>query len=102
MGVALSLLSECISERNKGETATATRLIVSEENRRMDFGRRMSFLCRTYLCTFMVFYLLVCTEGSYSKTCEKNCVFGRCINGTCICEKGWAGDLCQHCQGRFK
>ncbi|XP_016150491.1 attractin-like protein 1 isoform X1 [Sinocyclocheilus grahami] len=90
-------------------------MLRSEENRRMDFGRRRMtprfstrcFLCRsqglrTYLFMFMVFYLLVCTEGSYSKTCEKNCVFGRCINGTCVCERGWAGDQCQHCQGRVK
>uniref|UniRef100_A0A8C2PWT1 Attractin-like 1a n=1 Tax=Cyprinus carpio TaxID=7962 RepID=A0A8C2PWT1_CYPCA len=56
---------------------------------------------RTYLFVFMVFYLLVCTEGSYSKTCDKNCIFGRCINGTCVCERGWAGDQCQYCQGRF-
>ncbi|KAK9964596.1 hypothetical protein ABG768_005759 [Culter alburnus] len=87
----------------------------SEENRRMDFGRRRmssrfstrSFLCRTeelrtYLFTFMIFYLLICTEGSYSKTCDKNCIFGRCINGTCVCDQGWAGDQCQHCQGKFK
>ncbi|XP_016355308.1 attractin-like protein 1 [Sinocyclocheilus anshuiensis] len=90
-------------------------MLRSEEIRRMDFGRRrmsprFSTRCflwriqelRTYLFTFMVFYLLVCTEGSYSKTCDKNCIFGRCINGTCVCERGWAGDQCQHCQGRFK
>ncbi|XP_067277923.1 attractin-like protein 1 isoform X1 [Pseudorasbora parva] len=86
----------------------------SEGNRRMDFSRRrMSprfstrcFLFRTeepfHLFTFMMFYLLICTEGSYSRTCEKNCIFGRCINGTCVCDQGWAGDQCQHCQGRFK
>uniref|UniRef100_A0A8C1S8Q1 Attractin-like 1a n=1 Tax=Cyprinus carpio TaxID=7962 RepID=A0A8C1S8Q1_CYPCA len=27
-------------------------------------------------------------EGSYSKTCDKNGIFGRCINATCVCERG--------------
>uniref|UniRef100_A0A8C1Q106 Attractin-like 1a n=1 Tax=Cyprinus carpio TaxID=7962 RepID=A0A8C1Q106_CYPCA len=85
-------------------------MLRSKENRGMDFGRRRmsprfstrTHELRTYLFVFMVFYLLVCTEGSYSKTCDKNCIFGRCINGTCVCERGWAGDQCQYCQGRFK
>ncbi|KAG5831216.1 hypothetical protein ANANG_G00301470 [Anguilla anguilla] len=55
-----------------------------------------------YLLFFIVFYLVLYTEGSPSKPCDKNCFSGRCFNGTCICDKGWVGDLCQHCQGRFK
>lgn len=104
-----------IKNLKSNEDSNLISMFRSEENRRMDFGRRrMSsrfstrcFLCRTeelrtYLFTFMIFYLLICTEGSYSKTCDKNCIFGRCINGTCVCDQGWAGDQCQHCQGKFK
>ncbi|TRY81795.1 hypothetical protein DNTS_023119, partial [Danionella cerebrum] len=66
-----------------------------------------SFRCwskelKTYLLMFIVIYLFVYTDGSYPKMCDKSCVYGRCINGSCLCEPGWAGDQCQHCQGRFK
>ncbi|KAG7462757.1 hypothetical protein MATL_G00188100 [Megalops atlanticus] len=55
-----------------------------------------------YLLLFFMFYLVLYTEGAPSKSCDKNCFSGRCINGTCLCDKGWVGDQCQHCQGRFK
>ncbi|XP_034040368.1 attractin-like protein 1 isoform X2 [Thalassophryne amazonica] len=42
--------------------------------------------------------LLVHTDAS----CDQNCFSGKCVNGTCVCEHGWVGDQCQHCQGRFK
>jgi len=112
---SVSVLCEEFRFKNlkSNEDCNLISMLRSEENGRMDFGRRMSpafstkcFLfrteeLRTYLFTFVMFYLLICTEGSYSKTCD-NCIFGRCINGTCVCDQGWAGDQCQHCQGKFK
>jgi len=112
---SVSVLCEEFRFKNlkSNEDCNLISMLRSEENGRVDFGRRMSpafstkcFLfrteeLRTYLFTFVMFYLLICTEGSYSKTCD-NCIFGRCINGTCVCDQGWAGDQCQHCQGKFK
>ncbi|XP_073729243.1 attractin-like protein 1 isoform X1 [Misgurnus anguillicaudatus] len=63
---------------------------------------RMPGRFRTALFTCMILYLLTCTDGAYSKTCDDNCIFGKCINATCVCHKGWVGDQCQHCQGRFR
>ncbi|XP_078668926.1 attractin-like protein 1 [Branchiostoma floridae x Branchiostoma belcheri] len=31
-----------------------------------------------------------------------NCVNGRCLEGECVCERGWKGDRCQYCGGRFR
>ncbi|XP_012670081.1 attractin-like protein 1 isoform X1 [Clupea harengus] len=55
-----------------------------------------------YLLLCVMFYLVLVTHASPSKTCDKNCLSGKCINGTCVCDRGWVGDQCQHCQGRFK
>ncbi|XP_066549769.1 attractin-like protein 1 isoform X1 [Amia ocellicauda] len=55
-----------------------------------------------YLLVYILFYLVLYTEATFSKSCDKNCHSGRCFNGTCICDQGWVGDQCQHCQGRFK
>ncbi|XP_056616392.1 attractin-like protein 1 isoform X2 [Triplophysa dalaica] len=67
----------------------------------MDFDRgTMPGSSSTYLITCVIFYLLA--EGTYTKTCDQKCIFGRCNNGTCVCDQGWVGDQCQHCQGRFK
>ncbi|KAL7869247.1 hypothetical protein AOLI_G00132350 [Acnodon oligacanthus] len=55
-----------------------------------------------YLLLCAVFYLVLVTDASPSKTCEKNCLSGKCVNGSCVCDRGWVGDQCQHCQGRFK
>uniref|UniRef100_A0A8C2QXS7 Attractin like 1 n=1 Tax=Capra hircus TaxID=9925 RepID=A0A8C2QXS7_CAPHI len=43
-------------------------------------------------------------QVSQSKPCERtgSCFSGRCVNSTCLCDPGWVGDQCQHCQGRFK
>uniref|UniRef100_F6QQX7 CUB domain-containing protein n=1 Tax=Ciona intestinalis TaxID=7719 RepID=F6QQX7_CIOIN len=29
------------------------------------------------------------------------CLMGDCIGGACVCHNGWAGDLCDHCDGRI-
>lgn len=55
-----------------------------------------------YLLLCALFYLVLLTDASPSKTCEKNCLSGKCVNGSCVCDRGWVGDQCQHCQGRFK
>uniref|UniRef100_A0A4W5LSM9 Attractin like 1 n=1 Tax=Hucho hucho TaxID=62062 RepID=A0A4W5LSM9_9TELE len=57
---------------------------------------------KIYLGAFLMLYLVFYTEASVSKSCDKNCFSGKCTNGTCVCDQGWVGDLCQHCQGRFK
>uniref|UniRef100_A0A6Q2ZPM6 Attractin-like 1a n=1 Tax=Esox lucius TaxID=8010 RepID=A0A6Q2ZPM6_ESOLU len=57
---------------------------------------------KTYVGTFVMLYLVFYTEASVSKSCDKKCFSGKCINGTCFCDQGWVGDRCQHCQGRFK
>ncbi|XP_053720567.1 attractin-like protein 1 isoform X1 [Synchiropus splendidus] len=55
-----------------------------------------------YLVVSVVFCLVLVIHASPAKTCEKSCLSGKCINGSCICDRGWVGDQCQHCQGRFK
>uniref|UniRef100_A0A8C9X7G5 Attractin like 1 n=1 Tax=Sander lucioperca TaxID=283035 RepID=A0A8C9X7G5_SANLU len=55
-----------------------------------------------YLVVYVLFYFVLFTHASPAKPCDKNCLSGKCINGSCICDRGWVGDQCQHCQGRFK
>ncbi|KAK5882858.1 hypothetical protein CesoFtcFv8_021400 [Champsocephalus esox] len=58
---------------------------------------------RIYLGLLVLLHLVVLSEASsVSKSCEKSCFSGKCMNGSCVCEHGWVGDQCQHCQGRFK
>uniref|UniRef100_A0A3Q3JKC5 Attractin-like 1a n=1 Tax=Monopterus albus TaxID=43700 RepID=A0A3Q3JKC5_MONAL len=58
---------------------------------------------KTYVGLFVMLHLMLHAEASLvSKSCDKNCFSGKCINGTCVCDHGWVGDQCQHCQGRFK
>ncbi|CAL8254265.1 unnamed protein product [Lota lota] len=60
-------------------------------------------LMPTCLGLFAVVHLVLLAEASVSpKSCDKDCFSGKCINGTCVCDHGWVGDQCQHCQGRFK
>ncbi|XP_037554056.1 attractin-like protein 1 [Nematolebias whitei] len=54
---------------------------------------------RTYLGVLLVVHV---ASASVSKSCDRNCVSGKCVNGTCACDHGWVGDQCQHCQGRFR
>uniref|UniRef100_A0A673AV50 Attractin-like 1b n=1 Tax=Sphaeramia orbicularis TaxID=375764 RepID=A0A673AV50_9TELE len=55
-----------------------------------------------YLVVYVLFYFVLFTHASPAKPCDKNCLSGKCINGSCVCDRGWVGDQCQHCQGRFK
>ncbi|KAJ3610257.1 hypothetical protein NHX12_022351 [Muraenolepis orangiensis] len=58
----------------------------------------------TYLGVLVVLHLVLqLAEASGSpKPCEHHCFSGTCVNGTCVCDRGWVGERCQHCQGRFK
>uniref|UniRef100_A0A4W4EMR1 Attractin-like 1b n=1 Tax=Electrophorus electricus TaxID=8005 RepID=A0A4W4EMR1_ELEEL len=56
---------------------------------------------KRYVLLCAMFYLVLVTDAS-PKTCDKNCLSGKCVNGSCVCDRGWVGDQCQHCQGRFK
>ncbi|TMS22306.1 Attractin-like protein 1 [Larimichthys crocea] len=55
-----------------------------------------------YLVVYVLFYFVLFTHASPAKPCDKSCLSGKCINGSCVCDRGWVGDQCQHCQGRFK
>lgn len=58
----------------------------------------------SWLLCYGFLYLALYAQVSQSKPCERtgSCFSGRCVNSTCLCEPGWVGDQCQHCQGRFK
>ncbi|XP_077114034.1 attractin-like protein 1 isoform X1 [Ranitomeya variabilis] len=50
-----------------------------------------------------LFYLLLFAHSSQGRACDKSpCFSGRCVNSTCVCDPGWVGEQCHHCQGRFK
>ncbi|KAM9426169.1 attractin-like protein 1 isoform 2-T2 [Pholidichthys leucotaenia] len=55
-----------------------------------------------YLVVYVFFSFVLLTHASPAKGCEKSCISGKCINGSCVCDRGWSGEQCQHCQGRFK
>ncbi|XP_026560619.1 attractin-like protein 1 [Pseudonaja textilis] len=56
-----------------------------------------------WLLFYGILYLVLYAQVSQSKTCERTpCFAGRCVNSSCLCDQGWVGDQCQHCQGRFK
>ncbi|KAL6090042.1 hypothetical protein STEG23_031843 [Scotinomys teguina] len=58
----------------------------------------------SWLLCYGFLYLALYAQVSQSKPCERtgSCFSGRCVNSTCLCDPGWVGDQCQHCQGRFK
>uniref|UniRef100_A0AAY4AY35 Attractin-like protein 1 n=1 Tax=Denticeps clupeoides TaxID=299321 RepID=A0AAY4AY35_9TELE len=55
-----------------------------------------------YLLLCLLLGLVLLARASPPQTCEKGCLSGRCVNGSCVCDRGWVGEQCQHCQGRFK
>ncbi|XP_077482111.1 attractin-like protein 1 [Stigmatopora argus] len=57
---------------------------------------------RNWIAVWVLIHLVVFAHASPPKTCDKSCLSGKCLNGSCVCEPGWVGDQCQHCQGRFK
>uniref|UniRef100_A0AAQ4Q4F3 Attractin like 1 n=1 Tax=Gasterosteus aculeatus aculeatus TaxID=481459 RepID=A0AAQ4Q4F3_GASAC len=63
-------------------------------------GRRVP---TTYLGVLVMLHLVLHAEASsVSRSCATDCPSGKCIDGSCACDRGWVGDRCQHCQGRFK
>lgn len=57
----------------------------------------------SWLLFYSFLYLALYAQVSQSKSCDKiSCFSGHCVNSTCVCDQGWVGDQCQHCQGRFK
>uniref|UniRef100_G3PBV2 Attractin like 1 n=1 Tax=Gasterosteus aculeatus aculeatus TaxID=481459 RepID=G3PBV2_GASAC len=57
----------------------------------------------TYLGVLVMLHLVLHAEASsVSRSCATDCPSGKCIDGSCACDRGWVGDRCQHCQGRFK
>uniref|UniRef100_M3ZEU0 Attractin like 1 n=1 Tax=Xiphophorus maculatus TaxID=8083 RepID=M3ZEU0_XIPMA len=63
--------------------------------------RSSSGLWKTYLGLLVLLHLVL-HAGASSAPCDKSCFSGKCVNGSCVCDHGWVGDQCQHCQGRFK
>uniref|UniRef100_A0A8C7Z3L4 Attractin-like 1a n=1 Tax=Oryzias sinensis TaxID=183150 RepID=A0A8C7Z3L4_9TELE len=58
---------------------------------------------KTFLGALIFIHLVLQADSSaVPKQCDKSCFSGKCVNGTCVCDHGWDGDQCQHCQGRFK
>lgn len=55
-----------------------------------------------YLVLYVLLSFVLVAHASPAKPCDKNCLSGKCVNGSCVCDRGWVGDLCQHCQGRFR
>lgn len=47
-------------------------------------------------------FILVILLPSCTLACSNDtlCYHGSCINGSCECEVGWKGDLCNFCDGR--
>ncbi|XP_043992510.1 attractin-like protein 1 isoform X7 [Gambusia affinis] len=65
------------------------------------WARSSSGLWKTYLGLLVLLHLVL-HAGTSSAPCDKSCFSGKCVNGSCVCDHGWVGDQCQHCQGRFK
>uniref|UniRef100_A0A3B3DQB2 Attractin-like 1a n=1 Tax=Oryzias melastigma TaxID=30732 RepID=A0A3B3DQB2_ORYME len=58
---------------------------------------------KSFLGALIFLHLVLRADASAAhKQCDKSCFSGKCVNGTCVCDHGWDGDQCQHCQGRFK
>ncbi|XP_067858251.1 attractin-like protein 1 isoform X2 [Heptranchias perlo] len=58
--------------------------------------------CRYCVC-YALLYLVLSARVGLCRECDKaTCIYGRCVNGSCICNQGWVGEQCQHCGGRFK
>uniref|UniRef100_A0A8C5E820 Attractin-like protein 1 n=1 Tax=Gouania willdenowi TaxID=441366 RepID=A0A8C5E820_GOUWI len=60
-------------------------------------------MLRPFVGLLTVLHLVLFTGASQlSKPCDRSCFSGTCVDGTCVCDHGWVGDQCQHCQGRFR
>uniref|UniRef100_A0A3P9L176 Attractin-like 1a n=1 Tax=Oryzias latipes TaxID=8090 RepID=A0A3P9L176_ORYLA len=83
-----------------GASGTA---IMNELNRRRARNWIYLDVWKTFLGALIFIHLVLQADSSaVPKQCDKSCFSGKCVNGTCVCDHGWDGDQCQHCQGRFK
>ncbi|EYB88721.1 hypothetical protein Y032_0242g3414 [Ancylostoma ceylanicum] len=69
----------------------------------------LPFQWTSSIITFLLIPLLVFAnqasfdlEKSLSTSCDRHCYNGVCLNGSCVCSKGWVGSQCDHCYGRIK
>ncbi|KAL6723292.1 hypothetical protein Aduo_018313 [Ancylostoma duodenale] len=69
----------------------------------------LPFQWTSFIITFLIIPLLVLAnqasfdlEKSLSTSCDRHCYNGVCLNGSCVCSKGWVGSQCDHCYGRIK
>ena len=61
-------------------------------------GRNYLFICLFLFVTFLLF-----SESKGKTQCDDtNCREGKCINASCVCDKGWKGAACEHCTGRVR
>ena len=52
------------------------------------------------LFDLLLLFLFVQIIHTEDETCSaSNCVQGKCVNGTCECDPGWAPKQCKHCTG---
>ncbi|KAL8587016.1 hypothetical protein ACOMHN_023406 [Nucella lapillus] len=66
--------------------------------------RHRSLRSIIHLTLFVILVLLNIGVGNSFSLCENGktvCAEGECVNGTCICFPGWAGNLCEQCHGRI-
>lgn len=50
----------------------------------------------------IIIYSSLVTAISHNKCKDVNCINGVCMNGSCICNDGWQGPLCQYCGGKIR
>uniref|UniRef100_A0A8C7Z578 Attractin-like 1a n=1 Tax=Oryzias sinensis TaxID=183150 RepID=A0A8C7Z578_9TELE len=90
----------CRTFLTAGASGTA---IMNELNRRRARNWIYLDVWKTFLGALIFIHLVLQADSSaVPKQCDKSCFSGKCVNGTCVCDHGWDGDQCQHCQGRFK
>jgi hypothetical protein len=56
-----------------------------------------------FICLFLFVIFLLFSESKGKTQCDDiNCREGKCINASCVCDKGWKGAACEHCTGRVR
>ncbi|KAK5607543.1 hypothetical protein CRENBAI_016822 [Crenichthys baileyi] len=96
--------ADLLSESSLSETQHAPIIMDTAAWKPLSAWSGSSFgMWKTYLGILMLLHLVLHGGASSAlRSCDKSCFSGRCVNGSCVCDHGWVGDQCQHCQGRFK
>ena len=55
---------------------------------------------RTLIILLAIIFSTVSTACACGSNDTSTCFSGSCVNGTCTCNDGWKGDLCNVCDGR--